>query len=290
MLLKGKEFNEIAQRAKREGWGIGAFFMYDYNCCEAIISAAEELGTPIMALIADFHDPNLAEGNFMSERDTENFLSACRNRIERATVPIAYHLDHCTTFGGCARAIAHGATSVMIDASMKSFEENIAATQKVKELCDASGVCLEAEIGHVTGHANSAGAVYTEVRSAKEFYDRTKVELLAVSIGTVHGVYKSEPVLNYDRIAELNAAIPAALVMHGGSGLTPEQFEKCVSRGIVKINVATYMQLCGGEAIRQAVLKAQAGKVTHHELVEAGHRAMVDWTKKHIGYFQTKPL
>jgi len=290
MLLKGNEFNAIAQKAKKEGWGIGAFFMYDYECCEAIISAAEEMNTPIMALIADFHDPEIQEGNPLSLKDTENFLSVCRNRIERATVPIAYHLDHCTTLGGCARAIQHGATSVMIDASMKSLEENIAITQRVKEICRATNVMLEAEIGHVTGHANSTGAVYTDVESAKKFYDETGVELLAVSIGTVHGVYKSEPVLNYDRIAELNEAIPASLVMHGGSGLTPEQFANCVERGIVKINVATYMQLAGGQAIYDAVQKAQAGKVTHYELAAAGRKAMVNWTKEHIGYFKTKTV
>jgi len=289
MLLNGTQLRKVIGQAKAEGWGVGAFNIGDYDTAEIIMDAAEETGTPVILQMMDW-DPRGTQtfGGKPTEKIPE-YYRYVRNRAEMTKTPVAIHLDHCPTFGGCMRAIQFGACSVMLDASMKPFAENVADTQKVKEVCDETDIVLEAEIGHVGGHANSTGAVYTEVADAVKFYDETKVDMLAVSIGTVHGVYASDPVLNYQRIAELNEAIPAALVMHGSSGLAPDQFINAVKNGIVKINFATYLQLTAGKAMAD-FLAANPDKPRMGALTGVAHNAGVEYIKAHIGYFGTKPV
>ena len=287
MLITGSQLKKITQQAKAEGWGIGAFNIGDYDTAEIILDAAEQTNTPVILQMMDWNGPQIF-GSKPTKKVLE-YYRYVRNRAELTPVPVAIHLDHCPTFGGCMRAIQYGASSVMLDASMKPCEENIALTNKVKEVCDETDVALEAEIGHVSGHANSTGVVYTEVEDAKKFYEETGVDMLAVSIGTVHGVYASDPVLNYERIKELNEAIPVALVMHGSSGLAPDQFENAVKNGIVKINFATYLQLTAGKAMAD-FLAANPDRPRMGALTGAAHKAGVDYIKAHIGYFGTKPV
>ncbi len=289
MLLKGDQLLKILNQAKAEGWAVGAFNTGDYDTTEIILDAAEETGTPVMLQTGDFFNPQAPESSRMTQAQAERFTRYLRNRAEMTTVPVAIHLDHCPTFEGCVRAIQYGATSVMLDASQKPFDENAALTNKVKEICRATNVALEAEIGHVGGHPNSHGVIYTDVEGAKAFYDATGVDMLAVSIGTVHGFYASEPVLNYERTAELNAAIPVPLVMHGSSGLAPDQFIDAVKAGISKINFATYLQLTGGQAIAD-FLAANPVRPRMGALTGAAHKAGVEYLKAHIGYFGTKQV
>ena len=290
MLMKGNQLIELTQKAKAEGWAIGAFNVNDHDTVEIILRAAEATNTPVLLQTGDYADPNAPEARRMSPYEADNFTRYLRTRAESCCVPVGIHLDHCRTFDGCMRAIQYGATSVMLDASMKPFAENVALTNKVKEVCKATNVALEAEIGHVSGHPDSEGVIYTEVEDAKKFYAETGVDMLAVSIGTVHGVYASDPVLNYDRIRELKAAIPAALVMHGSSGLTAEQFKDAVAAGIVKINFATYLQLTAGAAAKDFVLAHADEKIRFGQLTAAGRAAGVEYIKAHIGYFGTKPV
>lgn len=289
MLLKGDQLLKILNQAKAEGWAVGAFNTGDYDTTEIILDAAEETGTPVMLQTGDFFDPLAPESSRMTQAQAERFTRYLRNRAEMTTVPVAIHLDHCPTFNGCVRAIQYGATSVMLDASQKPFDENASLTNKVKEICRATNVALEAEIGHVGGHPNSHGVIYTDVEGAKAFYEATGVDMLAVSIGTVHGFYATEPVLNYERTAELNAAIPVPLVMHGSSGLAPDQFRDAVKAGISKINFATYLQLTGGKAIAD-FLAANPERPRMGALTGAAHKAGVEYLKAHIGYFGTKPV
>ncbi len=284
MLMNGKQLVELTQKAKKEGWAIGAFNFVDYDTVEMILDAAEETKTPVIVQSKDWDGTDV-----MTREKTMALYRYVCDKAAHASVPVAIHLDHCPTYGGCARAIQYGASSVMIDASMKPFEDNVSITQKVRELCDETMTCLEAEIGHVTGHANSTGAVYTDVDSAVRFYNETKVDMLAVSIGTVHGVYTSAPVLNYERIKELNAAIPAALVMHGSSGLTVEQYRDTVKNGIVKINFATYLQTTAAAAVKEYIEK-ETGTLRNNNIVVAAHDAGVEYLKAHIGYFGTKSV
>ena len=288
MLVNG---NDILLKAREEHYGVGAFNVNDYGAVEAILGAAEETMTPVIIQIGDWTDPNAAESKAKNPWDAQIFMDFVRNRAEVSPVPVCIHLDHCRTFEGCIRSVKLGATSVMIDASMCSFEENIALTKKVIEAVRGANVTVEAEIGHVDGHAgDTTGKLYTTVEEAKRFYEETGVDSLAVAIGTVHGIYAEEPVLQYDRISELREAIPAPLVMHGASGLEPEQYKECVKRGITKINFATYMQLAGAHAIEKMVKEAgdQGGRFQSY--YAAGVAGMREIVKRHIGYFQTKRI
>ena len=288
MLVNG---NDILLKAREEHYGVGAFNVNDYGAVEAILGAAEETMTPVIIQIGDWTDPNAAESKAKNPWDAQIFMDFVRNRAEVSPVPVCIHLDHCRTFEGCIRSVKLGATSVMIDASMCSFEENIALTKKVIEAVRGANVTVEAEIGHVDGHAgDTTGKLYTTVEEAKRFYEETGVDSLAVAIGTVHGIYAEEPVLQYDRISELREAIPAPLVMHGASGLEPEQYKECVKRGITKVNFATYMQLAGAHAIEKLVKEAgdQGGRFQSY--YAAGVAGMREIVKQHIGYFQTKRI
>jgi ketose-bisphosphate aldolase len=285
MLINGKELTKIA-REKR--YGIGAFNVNDYTVTEIVINAAEELGTPIMLQVGDYGDPNAQESHRMSTFAVKNLMRFMRERAAASPIPIVLHLDHCPTYEGCIRAIQNGCTSVMIDASMKSFEENIAMTNKVIEAARACDVAVEAEIGHVPGHSNSTGMKYTAPETAKAFYEATGVDMLAVSFGTVHGVYKSEPSLQYDIIRKTRDTIPAPLVMHGSSGLTPDQYREAVANGIVKVNFATYLQVKAGEALKNAAAAVDAPHFS--ALVSKAGKFGIEYVKEHIGYFGTHSI
>lgn len=293
MIVTGSQEKKILAQAREERWAIGAFNAFDINTADAILTAAEELGVPAMLQIWDFHDPQAPEGNsMMTEQQTKALLAMVRARAEVSTVPVIFHLDHTPTFEGCMRGIQNGATSVMIDASQEPLDVNIEAAKKVIEAAHACDVLVEAEIGHVSGHGNSKGVIYTEVADAVRYYEESDVDLLAVSIGTCHGFYAEEPVLNYERIAELRDAIPVPLVMHGASGLTDEQFKKAIANGIVKINFATYVQLEGGKVIAAAVeeTKAKGGRQNFGSLIAKGQTAAKDYIKHHMELFGTRPV
>lgn len=279
---------EILSKAREGQYAIGAFNAFDHPTVEAIICAAEEKGTPVIVQVGDWLDPSAPESKSKTLKEATNLWRFIRNRAEASSVPVCIHLDHCKTFEGCMRAIHFGASSVMIDASMKSFEENIAATQKVVEAAHSCNVSVEAEIGHVAFEGDGIGDVYTTVEEAVRFYQQTGVDILAVAIGTVHGLYKREPCLQYDRIAELKAAIPAPLVMHGGSGLTAEQYKECITRGISKINIATNLHLAGGNAIKEMALAAGDKSVRYNAFLNAGAQAAQRVVSEYINYFLTE--
>ena len=285
MLVNGKE---LIKHARENGYGIGAFNVNDYVGAEIAMRAGEELNTPIMIQVGDFADPNAQESRRMSTYAVKNLMRFIRERAAASHIPVILHLDHCPTFEGCMRAIQNGCTSIMIDASMKSFEDNVAMTNKVIEAARPCDVTVEAEIGHVSGHANSTGVQYTTVESAKAFYDATGVDMLAVSIGTVHGVYTEEPQLQYALIKELRDAIPSPLVMHGSSGLVADQYINAVKNGIVKINFATYLQTMAGTAVKEAALATDDPRLS--PLVSAGMKRGVEYLKEHIGYFGTPSI
>ncbi len=283
---------DILIDARKNNYGVGAFNVSDYSTVEAVCLAAEKTGCPVMIQIGDWIAPNAAETvmGAMSMFDYKNLMSFIKYRAEVSPIPIGIHLDHCNTYEGCLRGIQHGATSVMIDVSMESFEDNIALTKKVVEACKELDVSVEAEIGHVGGHfGTTEGAAYTTPESAKEFFAQTGVDFLAVAIGTVHGEYTSEPQLQYDLIAELRDAIPSPLVMHGGSGLSPEQYGRCVENGITKINFATYAWREAARAAKE-VGNADGDKAIYPAMNGAAIQAMADYLAKHIEYFKTKSV
>ena len=285
MLTNGKE---LFKDAREKGYAIGAFNATDHDTAETILKAAEDLGVPVVLQISDFVNPKSNKRGVMSQFDADNFMRYLTARAQASPVPVVIHLDHCKTVEGIIRAIKWGATSVMIDASVKSFEENIEMTREVVKLAHGCGVCVEAEIGHVGKNAGGDESIYTTPEEAKEFYDATGVDLLAVAIGTAHGVYKTTPVLQYDRIKEIKEAVEVPLVMHGASGLTEEQYAICVKNGICKINFSTYMQLNATKEFLR--IQPESEDQQFRVLVKATKLANAEYLKQHMRYFGTIPF
>ena len=231
---------EMFRKSREEGYAIVAPDFWDSNSCRSYVETAEELGVPVILSFAQAHQEMLS---------IEEALAIAKYYGEKASVPVAIHLDHGQDVETVKRAVDLGYTSVMIDASAQPYEVNVARTKEVCDYAHAHGVVVEAELGHVgsgdviTSENQEAlkddHSIYTDVETAKRFVEETGVDSLAVSIGTSHGLYKGTPVIDFDRLHELRAELPVPLVLHGGSGSGDENLERCATEGISKINVFT---------------------------------------------------
>ena len=242
---------EMFARSREENFAIVAPDYWDSNSCRTYVETAEELGVPVILSFAQAHDDMLS---------LEEAYELGRFYGSRAKVPVALHLDHGLDVETVKKAVDLGFTSVMIDASAKTYEVNVAMTKEVCDYAHQKGVVVEAELGHV-GSGNVITAenkdaiaddfnIYTEVAMAKEFVEETGVDSLAVSIGTSHGLYKGTPVIDFERLHELREALPVPLVLHGGSGSGDRNLEKCATEGISKINVFTDFTVAAIEATK----------------------------------------
>ena len=207
----------------------------DSNSVRAFVRTAEELNAPIILSFAEVHQDHLS----LEEAADLGLFYA-----KRATVPVALHLDHGTSLETVQKAIDLGFTSVMIDASAKSLQDNIAITRDVTQLAHEKGITVEAEIGHVGSEDDSgphgvSDQGYTEVSAAEEMLRETGVDMLAVAVGTAHGKYKGTPHINFQRLQELNEALHLPLVLHGGSGTGDENLSRCAKLGVCKVNLYT---------------------------------------------------
>ena len=235
MLARTKE---ILTAAKKNHYGVVAPDFWDLNSARDYVQVADELNAPILLSFAQAHKHLISIDE-----------AAAVGKLMAASVkaPIALHLDHGEDFDYVKRAIDLGFNSVMIDASMNPFDENVRITKEVADYAHAHGVDIEAEIGHVGGTTESpvemeeVETIYTTVDEAVAFVEKTGVDSLAVSIGTSHGVYKNNknPELNFKRLQELAENVPIPLVLHGGSGTGDENLKRAVQEGISKVNVFT---------------------------------------------------
>lgn len=208
-----------------------------------------------------------------------------KNLAERASVPVALNIDHGVNIEDINTAISCGYSSVMVDASSYSFEENVRRVQAVAALAHAKGLSVEAELGHVGVAANADGQnadYYTNVSQAKEFVERTGCDCLAVAIGTAHGSYPKGmiPKLDFERLIELKETLNMPLVLHGGSGAGEENIKRAVACGINKINVCTDLMNYAKESMEK-VLKEQPD-IQYMELNEAVEEAMKDFIKNYM--------
>ena len=234
MLVDGKS---VLDAAKAGRYGIVAPDFLTLNAARVFAQTADALRTPILLSFAQGHAGLIS---------LEEAALVGKYWAEKVATPIVLHLDHGQDFDFLHRAIELGFTSVMLDASMKDMDENIRLTKEVVAYAHTQGVSVEAEIGHVGGasegvEGETSESVYTTVEEAVAFVEATGVDSLAVSVGTSHGVYKSNktPELNFERLRALAVAVPAPLVLHGGSGTGDENLRRAVRDGITKLNVYT---------------------------------------------------
>ena len=236
--------NDVLHDAQKNHYAVGLFNTTDTDMLQAAISAAEELNSPIIIGTAEV---------LLPAGELQLIGPSVISAAKRAKVPVVVHYDHGLTFDRCMEALKLGFSSVMFDGSLGSHKENLAATREMVKIAHAMGASVEGEIGHV-GEAsacdNDAGDMYTTPEEALEFVNTTGVDALAVAIGTAHGVYKTKAKLDLRRLAEIRAVIDTPLVLHGGSGLTDEDFKNTIAGGIAKINIFTDLCLAGEEAMR----------------------------------------
>lgn len=237
--------SNMLKKADQEKTAVGNFDVFNIEMLKAVLGAAEETRSPVILAYGEVFEDYI---------DILHFARLAVSMAQSASVPVALHLDHAVKFSSIIKAVDSGFTSIMVDASDKPLEENIAVTQKVMDVCRVLDVSVEAELGHVSGieglYENDE-YIYTDPLEAKRFVEQTGVDALAVAVGTVHGVYKSKPRLNLTRLREIKAAAGIPLVLHGGSGLSDEDFRQTIECGVSKINIFTDLTLAAMGNIRE---------------------------------------
>jgi len=242
---------EILDIAKKNHYAICAFNAENLEMVQAIVWGAEEMNAPVIIQTTP---------STVKYADCAYFHAIVRVAAENSHIPVALHLDHGTGFDLVCKAIKSGYSSVMIDGSQKSFEENISITKKVVEFGKFINeqrsfyIPVEAELGKVGGKEDdleSVGDIYTNPGDTVEFVRQTGIDSLAIAIGTAHGIYKVQPKLDLDRLSEIKKVIDIPLVLHGATGLSDETIKECVKRGINKINFATELRQTYTNAVRE---------------------------------------
>lgn len=244
MILSSKE---LFEKARKGGYAIPAANYVNLESARAYVRTAEKLKKPLILAFAQ------AKMDMLS---LEEAALIGKYFAETASVPIVLHLDHGQDYETICKAISLGFNSVMIDASMKPWEENIALTRQVVDYAHRHGVVVESEIGHVgsgTNYENHelADSVYTKVEDAIEFVEKTKTDSLAISIGTAHGFYQGTPKINFDLLHEIRDAIDVPLVLHGGSSSGDTNLNRCAREGISKINIFTDFMVVAAKSVNE---------------------------------------
>ena len=265
---------EILKDAESRKYGVGLFNMLNLEMARAIIDAAEAERSPLILGVAEVHLPHIPF----------EYASLIMNHIAKnATVPVCLHFDHGTDYNKILAAIKAGFTSVMYDGSALPYEENIANTREISKVAHALGCSVEAELGHVGGGEGGTDdgheEQYTNVEQVNDFIRRADIDALAVAIGTAHGQYKTKPKLDINRLAQIYAISEKPLVLHGGSGLSDDDFKNTIANGIRKVNICT--EMCLAEAKAYAVaheagasfeLSLDVAKATVQQVVQSKMR------------------
>jgi len=236
---------DMLNKAYKNNYAVCAFNAENLEMVQAIIWGAEEMNAPVIIQTTP---------STVKYTGCEYFNAIVRTAAENANIPAALHLDHGDSFDLVCEAIENDYTSVMIDASKKSFEENIEITRETSGFARIVNIPVEAELGQVGGKEDeleSDGDIYTNPADAVEFIKRTKINSLAVAIGTAHGLYKTQPKLDLDRLSQIKKVVNIPLVLHGATGLSDETVKECVKRGINKINFATELRAAYTNAVRE---------------------------------------
>ncbi|MTI48922.1 class II fructose-1,6-bisphosphate aldolase [Sporosalibacterium faouarense] len=243
MLVTGKQ---ILDHANENGYAVGAFNVNNMEIVQAIINAAEETQSPVILQ---------ASQGALKYAGVEYISAMVKVAADNASVPVALHLDHGTDFKQIMLCLRNGFTSVMIDASKHSLDENIKITKDIVDIAHAVGVSVEAELGKIGGTEDDItvaekDATMTDPDEAAKFVESTGLDYLAIAVGTAHGPYKGEPKLDFDRIKTIKERLNIPLVLHGSSGVPEESIKKAVANGINKINIDTDIRMSFNKGVR----------------------------------------
>ena len=269
----------ILKMAESKDMAIAAFNVTSLEGILAVIEAAEDEDTPVILQFA-----NAAHSKYISLEDIGRVMVAF---ADKSKVPVCVHLDHGNNFDEIKRALDLGFTSIMYDGSELSLKQNIANTKYAKILADEYGASIEAELGSMgtEGENENILGAYTDPEVARVFVNETGIDALAASFGTVNGIYKSRPNLDFDIISGIRKLSGIPVVMHGGSGISDSDFKKCIDCGVRKINYYTYAAKYAGDAIRDMV-KDKTGNIYSHDILVEIRRNMVKTYKETIRVFK----
>lgn len=238
---------ELLKVAKDNQFAVPAFNICSYDMLKAIMEEVERLNAPV---ILEIHPDEIAYLN-------DEFVAAVRAYTHKSKVPVVIHLDHGGKVSDVLRAIRNGYTSVMIDASLQSFDDNIKITKEVVALAHEVDVSVEAEIGTIGNNGSAEGGaaniIYTDPEQAKQFVEETNIDTLAIAIGTAHGLYPKDktPKLNIELLKELNETIDLPFVLHGGSGNPDKEVSEAVKYGVAKVNLSSNLKSVFFDALRE---------------------------------------
>lgn len=258
---------EILAEAKKGGYGVGFFNAVNVEMARAVIETAEELHAPVIVGTAEILLPAMS-----LERVAEYLLPMAR----KASVPVCVHYDHGLTFEKCMEALQLGFTSVMYDCSTEDYEVNLSKVREMVKICHAMGITVEGELGHVgdnegAGKMEDPSAYFTDPDVAQDYVQRTGVDALAIAVGNAHGDYKFPPKLDFARIEKIAEVTKTPLVLHGGSGLSDDDFRTAVQKGICKVNIFTDIDKAGKAGIEKGL---QDGAKSMMELIPYEVEAM----------------
>ncbi len=275
---------DLLKHAKENKYAVGSFNVTNLDFIDTLIDAAVEENSPIIMQIAEVHFKYL---NF------EEIGPAIINAANKVKIPICVHLDHGQSLQTVMRAIRAGFTSVMFDGSHYPLEENIAQTKQVVEIAHSVGVSVEGEIGAVGGEAVGESAatahaaqkdLFTKTEEAVRFQQETGLDAMAIAIGNVHGLYKGDPELDFDRLNKISQQTGIPLVLHGGSGISDADFKKAISLGICKINFYTGISQSAVNAAR-TYLEKNPGAISYPDLAKKAMLAAKETVKDRLRVF-----
>lgn len=279
--------NEVIKIAEEKEIAIGSFNTPSLEAIQAVIGAAEELELPVIIQFAQCHE---------SWIPLDVIGPVMVRMAETSKVPVCVHLDHGETLEYLQKALDLGFTGIMYDGSTISYEENVANTKKAVAMAKKTGASVEAELGSMGRRESGAGddsgeqdetKIYTNPEQAKIFVDETGIDALACSFGTTHGIYLTEPKLDFqvvEKVRALTENIP--VVMHGGSGVSKEDYRKAIKAGVRKVNYFTYMDKSGGTAAADYLNTVKPGEpMFFSSMIAAGREAMKENAKTAMKMF-----
>ena len=270
--------NDVLLPAKEQGYGVGFFNAVNVEMARAVIETAEELNAPVMVGTAEVLLPAME-----LERVAEYLIPMAK----KAKVPVCVHYDHGLTQERCRQAIELGFTSIMYDCSMDDYETNVAKLKEMTDVCHALNITVEGELGHVgdnagAGKLENPSDYFTDPDTALDFVRRTGVDSLAVAVGNAHGDYAFPPKLDFERIRKISEMTDHPLVLHGGSGLSNDDFKQAVSLGICKVNIFTDIDKAGKAGIEKGLT---AGAKSMMGLIPYEIEAMKEVVREKITLF-----
>jgi fructose-bisphosphate aldolase class II len=286
---------DITAIAEQNNMAIGAFNTPSMEAVRAAIDAAEQTGYPVIIQHAECHEDYMP---------MDKIGPAMVALAERSSAQVCVHLDHCEHLSYMRRALEMGFTGVMYDGSMQPYDVNVANSRRAAAMCHDFDCGLECELGSMGARENGVGheadtgaaAIYTDPDQAGDFISSTGLDILACSFGTVHGIYKAEPKLNFDVLRDIRSRVNVPLVMHGGSGVSDDDYRAAIDAGIRKINYYTYGVKYAGEAVRECIADYEAkdadAVVYWHDMTMAAYARMLEVFKDVITVFanDAKPL